>query len=387
MTDAGLTDLPAALLAHDVDRRTFLSYCAGLTATLALPATHTQDIADALAAPDRPPVVWLEFQSCTGDTESLLRAHSPSVGDLVLDQISLDYHETLMAPAGRQAETSLADALERGGHILVIEGSVPLADGGVYCTIAGRTAEQHLTEAAASAAAVINVGTCSAFGGIPAADPNPTGAVAVGDVVSGVPVLNLPGCPVNADTITATVAHYLAFGALPAADDLGRPLFAYGDRIHDTCPRRGYFDAGLFALEWGDEGHRQGWCLYKMGCKGPATFHSCPLVKWNQATSWPIGAGHGCVGCSEPAFWDTMSPFYERLPEVEALGYSATAQTVGLTVAGATAAGFAAHGVGKYVQHRIGVRRDRQAAGAADVAAPGDGEGPAGPPATEEARP
>ncbi len=293
------------LLGAGVDRRAFLSYCAGITVALALPPRFAPRVAEALAKVDRPSLVWLEFQDCAGNTESFLRSRNPSVAELVLGMLSIDYQETIMAAAGQDAEAALDSTVAKGGHLVVVEGSVPTGDGGVYCTI--------------------------------------------GD---------LPGCPVNADNLTATLAHYLTFGELPAADDLGRPLFAYGERIHDACPRRGHFDAGQFALEWGDEGHRKGWCLYKLGCKGPSTSHNCPSVQWNGSTNWPIGAGHPCVGCSEPFFWDTMTPFYGRLPKLPGLGVETSAERVGLTIVAATAAGFGAHGVGKAIQHRVARSRD-----------------------------
>jgi hydrogenase small subunit len=150
--------------------------------------------------------------------------------------------------------------------------------------------------------------------------------------------------------ITATAVHFLTFGALPATDQEGRPLFAYGARIHDNCERRAHFDAGQFVQEWGDEAHRKGWCLYKMGCKGPATFHNCPVVRWNEGTSWPVGAGHGCIGCSERHFWDEMTPFYRRLPTVPGFGVTTTADKIGAWIVGGTAAAFAAHGVASAIR-------------------------------------
>jgi hydrogenase small subunit len=345
------------LASSGVTRRSFLAFCASVTATLALPAVFSERVAEALQSADKPSVIWLEFQDCAGNTESFLRAHDPGVADLVLDILSVDYHETIMAAAGAQAEAAKEAALKAGGHIVVVEGSVPTADGGVYCTIAGKTALQLLEEAAAGAAAIINVGTCASFGGIPAASPNPTGARGVPDVINNVPIIIMPGCPMNVDNLVGVIAHYLTFGALPASDEQGRPLFAYGQRIHDNCERRAHFDAGQFALEWGDEGHRKGWCLYKLGCKGPSTFHNCPSIQWNEGTSWPIGSGHGCVGCSEADFWDAMSPFYERLPKPPGFGVTTNADRIGLGVVAATAVGFGAHGVAKVIQH--GVTRDR----------------------------
>ncbi|HET9658457.1 MAG TPA: hydrogenase small subunit, partial [Kineosporiaceae bacterium] len=291
-----------------INRRRLLGWAAGVTAALALPPALAPQLVRAVTTSKKPTVLWLEFQNCTGDTESFLRSRSPGVGEIILDLVSLDYHETLMAPAGSRAEKSLTDAIRAGGHILVVEGSVPLADDGVYCVVGGRTAAQQLKDAAKGAAAVICVGTCSAHGGLPAAAPNPTGAVGVSDVVKGVPIINLPGCPVNVDNITATIVHYLTFKELPATDAKGRPLFAYGQKIHDNCPRRGHYEAGHFALRYGDEGHRAGWCLYKLGCKGPWTFHNCPTQQWNGRTQWPIGVGARCIGCSENKFWDLTFP-------------------------------------------------------------------------------
>lgn len=344
--------LPERLERAGIDRRSFLKYCGTLAAVLALPDTYARNIANALQTVKKPSVVWLEFQDCAGNTESFLRSRNPGVADLVLDILSVDYHETIMAAAGHQAEAAKESAIAAGGHFVIVEGSIPRADDGVYCTIAGKTAWQHLEEAAKGAAAVIAVGSCSSYGGLPAASPNPTGAVSASNIVSGVPVINLPGCPANADNITATLVHYLTFGGLPAVDGEGRPLFAYGQRIHDSCERRAHFDAGQFVTTWGDDGHRNGWCLYKMGCKGPATFHNCPAVRWNEGTSWPIGAGHGCNGCSEPGFWDTMTPFYERLPKVSGFGVESSADKIGWWLTGGTATAFAAHGVAKSIQRR-----------------------------------
>jgi hydrogenase small subunit len=275
-----------------------------MTGVLALPRSYASRIESALATPVRLPVVWLEFQDCAGNTEALLRASRPTVSELVLDILSVDYHETIMAAAGNLSEEARDAAFAAGGYLLVVEGSIPTAEDGVYCTIGGRTAMDILKSASVNAVAVVAAGACAAFGGLPAANPNPTGAKAIMELVTDKPVLNLPGCPLNPVNLTAVVVHYLTFGELPAMDDLHRPLFAYGSRIHDNCPRRGHFDAGEFVVAWGDEGHRKGWCLYKMGCKGPVTFHNCPAVEYNDGTSWPIKAGHGCIACSEPEFWD-----------------------------------------------------------------------------------
>lgn len=333
--------------ARGISRRSFLKFCSAMTATLALPVTMLGRVAEAIEADNRPPVIWIEFQGCTGDSEAFLRANQPTAADIILDYLSIDYHETIMAAAGQQAEAAKHNTIKQygGKYIAIVEGSIPTGAGGAYCTIAGRSALDIAREVCGNAAATIAVGSCSSFGGIPAAAPNPTGAVSVSEAVPGATVMNMPGCPLNATNLTAAIVHFLTFDKLPATDQFGRPKFAYGKRIHDNCERRGHFDAGQYAEAFGDAGHRQGWCLYKLGCKGPETFHNCPTVRYNESLSWPVQAGHGCIGCSEPQFWDTMSPFYRRLSQVPGFGIEATADKIGLGLAAATTAGFAAHGL------------------------------------------
>lgn len=293
-----------AEIEQGLSRRDFLKFCTMMAGVLALPNSLSKNIFEALDAPARTPVIWLEFQDCAGCTEAFLRASRPTAAEIVLDILSVDYHETIMAASGHLAEEAKAQTIETGGYLLIVEGSIPTAENGIYCCIGGRTALDILEEAASNALAVIAVGSCATFGGVPKAAPNPTGAVSVMDLVTDKPVLNLSGCPYNPVNLTATVVHFLTFGDLPRMDELHRPLFAHGARIHDNCERRGHFDAGEFVKQWGDEGHRLGWCLYEMGCKGPITFHNCPAVRYNDGASWPIGSGHGCIGCSEPDFWE-----------------------------------------------------------------------------------
>jgi hydrogenase small subunit len=345
-------DLVGSLQQRGISRREFLKFCTVMTAALALPVDEVSRVVAALESARRPPVIWLEFQDCAGCTEALLRAPRPTVAEIVLDVLSVNYHETIMAAAGQQAEEAKRATIEAGDYLLLVEGSISTKDNGVYCTIGGRTAMDHLEEAARNAVAAIAVGSCACFGNIPAANPNPTGAVGVRDLVRHIPVMNLAGCPVNAVNLTAAIVHYLTFGSLPQLDDLGRPLFAYGMRIHDHCTRRPHFDAGQFVEQWGDEGHRVGWCLYKMGCKGPQTYHNCPTVRYNETVSWPVGAGHGCIGCSEPRFWDTMTPFYRRLPEVPGFAVETTVDRIGLGLTAAAAVGVAAHAIGSALRKK-----------------------------------
>jgi hydrogenase small subunit len=330
-----------------IDRRDFLAFCAEMTAILGLSASVAPKMAKALQAVRRPSVVWLSLQECTGCTESVLRTAEPTIGDLVLDLVSLDFQENLMAAAGDAAERALHQAMEdnHGSYVLVVTGSVPLEEDGIYTTIAGRTAKEILEEAAEGAAAVIAVGACAHWGNIQASRPNPTGAVGVHEIVRGKPVVNIAGCPPIGDVVTGTIVHYLTFNRLPALDPQGRPMFAYGARIHDQCPRRANFDAGQFFESFDDENARRGWCLYRVGCKGPATFSPCPIFQWNTRTSWPIGAGHPCLSCTEPRFWDTMTPFYDRLPDVVGFGVERSVDTLGAALAIGATAGVAAHAI------------------------------------------
>ncbi len=357
-----------------VSRRDFLAFCGEIGMILGIGTLLTPKVAGALAQQTRPSVIWIQLQECTGCVESVLRTAEPTIGDLVLDMISLDYNHTLMAGAGHAVEAAYHEAREQnlGQYLLVVTGSVPLAEGGIYTMIGGRTAREVLEEAADGAAAVIAVGACAHFGSVQAARPNPTGAVGVDRIVTDKPVVNIAGCPPIGDTVTATIAHYLTFGRVPDLDADGRPLFAYGKRIHDQCPRRAHFDAGQYVEEFDDDGARRGWCLYGVGCKGPACFSPCPIFQWNTRTSWPIGAGHPCIGCTERNFWDTMSPFYERLPSVAGFGVERTVDTIGLALAVGATAGVAAHAVATGI-HRTRQRRRAALPIASPAAAPSEG--------------
>jgi hydrogenase small subunit len=315
-------------------------------------------VANALESLKRPTVIWLQLQECTGCVESVLRTADPTIGDLVLDVVSLDYQHTLMAAAGAAAEAARKKSMEanRGKYLLVVTGSIPTKDHGIYTTIGGRTAREVLEEAASGATAIIAVGACAHWGSVQAARPNPTGAVGVRDIIKNKPIVNIAGCPPIGDTVTATVVHFLTFGRLPDVDREGRPLFAYGERIHDQCNRRAHFDAGQFVQSFDDEAARKGWCLYEVGCKGPATFSPCPIFLWNDHTSWPIGAGHPCIGCTEPGFWDSMTPFYGRLPDVGGFGVERRVDTIGASLALGAAAGVVAH-ASMTVLHQIKTRR------------------------------
>lgn len=304
--------------------------------------TIRSQIQKAMETKPRLPVIWLEFQDCAGCSEALTRSVSPTLGDLVLNTLTIEYHETLSAAAGFQAEQAKLDAMKKyaGQYILVVEGSIPVADNGIYCTVGGRTALDILREAAAGAAAIIATGNCAAFGGLPRAKPNLTDARGVWEIIKDKAVVNIPGCPAIPEATTGTIAHFVLFGSLPELDNLNRPKPFYGVTVHDRCLRRPFYEAGKFALSYDDEGARNGWCLYKLGCKGPTTYNACASIKWDQGLSFPVQSGHPCLGCSEPNFWDGGG-FYQ--------GQSAPLEKPATTAVITAAAVGAAAGVGATV--------------------------------------
>jgi hydrogenase small subunit len=364
-----------ALLRRGVSRRRFLQFCTAMAGALAMPLAYGPRIAKALESAPKPVLVWLEFQDCAGNTESMLRSSHPDVAEVVLETLSWEYHETIMAGAGQQAEAVLERVRteHKGEYIVVVEGAIPTADDGVYCTIGGKTALQIAREVCSDAALVIAAGACAWDGGFVA--QGPTGAVGIGAAVGGLNLVNLGGCPMNSVNTAATLVHYLTFKEAPPLDEYKRPLFAYGHLIHDQCERRAHFDAGRYVEAWGDEGHRKGWCLYKMGCKGPQTEYNCPTVRWNDGTSWPVKAGHGCIGCAGPTFWNEMSPFYERLPDVNLVAADVDAGTLGIALVGGVAAATAAH-AGVVIARNAAKRRTQaaEAPGAGAAAVPEDAD-------------
>jgi hydrogenase small subunit len=300
----------------------------------------------ALESKPRLPVVWFHFQECTCCSESFIRSSHPIVADIVLDKISLDYTETLQAAAGFQAEEALHETMKKfhGQYIMTVEGSVPTKDGGIYCTIGGRTALDIVKEAAEGAKAIIAWGSCASNGCVQSSNPNPTGATPIHEIIHDKPIIKVPGCPPIAEVMAGVIVHVLTFDRIPELDGMGRPKAFYSKRVHDSCYRRPYYDAGLFVETFDDDYAKKGYCLYKMGCRGPVTYNSCGIIKWNNGVSYPIQSGHGCIGCSEAHFWDN-GPFYQHLPSFPGFGIEVTADKIGMFVGGATLVGVAAHAI------------------------------------------
>jgi len=235
-------------------------------------------------------------------------------------QLNLMFHATIMAGQGEPVIEVLKDTEKnrKGGYILVVEGAIPTAEGGVYGSIGERsgkhlTVQQSVEELGKNAMLAIALGTCAAYGGIPAAKPNPTACKPVMTVFDekGIetPVVNIPGCPTHPDWFIGTVSVILFSGAQALdLDQLGRPRLFFGQLIHENCPRRADFDKGKFAQKLGEPG-----CLYKLGCKGHYTYADCPVRQWNNGVSWCVKAGSPCLGCVEPEFPDGTSPMYEKI--------------------------------------------------------------------------
>ncbi len=340
----------AALLGHS--RRDFLKFCSWLAAAAGLESSQVGQVVHALDTKPRLPVVWFHFQECTCCSESFIRSSHPIVSDVILDKISLDYSETLQAAAGHQAHAALRDTMTKyhGQYLMLVEGSIPTEDE-AFCCIGGKSALSIVKEAAEGAKAIIAWGNCASSGCVQAAKPNPTGANAVHQVIKGKPIINVQGCPPIAEVMAGVIVHLLTFETIPQLDGLGRPKAFYSRRVHDTCYRRPNYDAGLFVESWDDENAKKGYCLYKMGCKGPNTYNACGVMRWNNGVSFPIQSGHPCIGCSEANFWDN-GPFYQHLASFPGFGIEGTADKIGVALGVGTAVGIAAHAITTNIRKR-----------------------------------
>ncbi|MDH4189725.1 MAG: hydrogenase small subunit [Betaproteobacteria bacterium] len=335
-----------------ITRRSFLKYCSLTAASLGLAPSLAPTIAQALETKPRLPVIWIEGLECTCCSESFIRSAHPLAKDAILSLLSLDYHMTLSAAAGEQLRANAHETIakHKGNYILAVEGNPPLNEDGMYCIYYGKPFVETLKEYAKDAKAVIAWGSCASWGCVQAAKPNPTRAVPIDKVITDKPIIKVPGCPPIAEVMSAVVTYVLTFDRLPELDRQGRPKMFYGQRIHDKCYRRPHFDAGQFVEKWDDEGARLGYCLYKMGCKGPTTYNACSTVRWNDGVSFPIGSGHGCIGCSEDGFWDKGS-FYDRLTNIQQFGIEANADRIGLAAAAVVGAGVIAHAAASAIGH------------------------------------
>ncbi|MDR3686828.1 MAG: hydrogenase small subunit [Coriobacteriia bacterium] len=364
---------------HGVSRRDFLKFCGTVAAMLGLSELAVPQIAaavEAAAASKLAPAVWLDGGLCTGCTESTAQSENPDVAQIVLDILSMNYMETIMYATGDSAEEALRQTIDAssGKFIMVYEGAVMTGFDGNALRVAGKTGLDQIKEVAPKAAAIIAVGSCAVDGGWVRAYPNPGGAMGIGEYLAqeGIktPVINLPTCPVNPVWLVAMVIDVLLLGGLDdqgkvtqalvdKLDEFGRPKLIFGQTIHDNCPRRGHFENGEFVYQFGSEEEAKGYCLYAMGCKGPQTYTNCPIVRWNNKTSWCVNSGSPCIGCGGFNWVDENAPFLSRMRKV-GLGHVGASDggwspaTIGAVAGGVVVGALVVHGVGMGLAGRIG---------------------------------
>lgn len=250
--------------------------------------------------------IWLEAAGCSGNIISILNAENPDVIYMLRQMINLTYNNSIMAKEGEQAFEEFMNTLETE-FILLVDGAISLKNNGNYNVISKFKGKQitgldAVKMAGAKAKYVLAVGTCASFGGISAGKPNPSESVSVSKVLNR-EVINLPGCPCNPAWLIGTLAHIITVGK-PRLDSFNRPILFYGITIHDNCPRRSFFDKGIFAKKLGEKT-----CMFKLGCRGPVTRTDCPTRQWNGHVNWPIGDNSPCIGCANESFPDGMEPF------------------------------------------------------------------------------
>lgn len=250
------------------------------------------------------PVIWINAQDCTGCSETFTRGMDINISHFIFDVISLEYMDILSytRPLNLGEEN-------KGKYVLVVEGSLSLDF--EYCFIGGKNVTDEVIELAEHAKHIVAVGSCSSWGGIPAAKPNPTCAVALNEILPEREIIRVPGCPPLPEAIYGTLLYLWLEDTTPPLTKKGTPEFFYDKTVHDTCHRRPYFDQKLFAESFDDP---NGYCLLKLGCKGPTAFNGCETIKWNGGLGSPITSGNVCIGCSEKDFWDKYKTPVARKP-------------------------------------------------------------------------
>jgi hydrogenase small subunit len=352
------------LTAKGVTRRQFLKYAGATAAMLGLSEAMVPELARALEnlMAGKPPVIWIQGLNCTGCSISFLNTNYPMVAELVLDVLSVRYHPNVMAGTGYVAMQAIEDTVKEmsGKYVLIVEGPIP--ENEEFCTFGvkketksfegfqrplDKPAMEWMKELVPGAAAVISMGNCASWGGIPKANASVTKATPVPEVVAMIdkakPVINIGGCPPHPDWLIGTVTEYLVTKKVPPLDKYNRPTAYFGKLIHENCERRASFDAGLFLEDWNDVNPDFNLCMFKMGCKGPVTYADCPTRRWNSKVNWCVGNNAPCHGCAEPAFYQDLAPLYEPLPNVNFEGITTVTDNLGWVAAGATAVGVGGH--------------------------------------------
>ncbi len=299
----------------NITRRKFLAYSAKLAALMGIATSGIPPIAESLEelSVENPPVLWLQGLSCSGCSVSLLNSEEPGPAQLLIRHISLLFHSALSAATGDVGMAIVNQSIEKRGYILVVEGSMPVGMPEA-CVMGHKPITELVRRAAKNAKAVVALGTCASFGGIPGAENNPTGAISVPDFLKkqGVllPMIRLPGCPANPDWLVGTLVHVLKFG-LPSLDDQNRPKMFYSKLIHEQCPRFADYERKKYAKHFSDSG-----CLFKLGCLGPNTNADCTIRDWNSGANSCIHSGAPCIGCASEDFArKALVPFYRKVEQ------------------------------------------------------------------------
>ncbi|MFO7760997.1 MAG: hydrogenase small subunit [Thermodesulfobacteriota bacterium] len=294
-----------------LNRRQFLKMAATLSAAFGF-TNFPQPVAAGLKKidPDKiPKLLYLQGQSCSGCSVSLLQSSSPSAAVMITDFSKLLFHADLSAISGPRAIRLIDDCVagKAGEYFLALEGAIPDSMPEA-CVIGDKTLHNYLEEAAETMSGAVAVGTCASFGGIPAAEGNPTGAVGLPEFYGKRNIdkflVTIPGCSVHPDWVWHTITHLVKVG-LPSLNENKSPDLFFNKTVHERCTRYQYFQEEIFASKPSDEG-----CLFKLGCQGPVTLADCPSRWWNGQT-WCVDAGAPCIGCASPDFARKKNfPFY-----------------------------------------------------------------------------
>lgn len=291
------------------------------------------------------PVIMIEAGTCTGDSISLENTWTPTISDILYNITDWRYDPLMMQTYGDQAHQVLLDTYNQktNEYVLIVQGAMLRAEGGTYNHIAmedGKmiTGIELVRRLGLKAKHVVAVGHCASYGGPVAGHPNPTQAAGVQNILPEKRVINVSGCPAHPDWITGTLLHLALYGE-PELEKFGRPKMFYQETVHNRCPRRRYYDQGIFASNIGQKE-----CLYRVGCKGPVTYADCPIRRWNDHYNWPIGCNSPCIGCTEPGYPDLMEPFTSHAPDIPFPGGSrASTDQIGLGVMGLASLGIGTH--------------------------------------------
>ena len=319
----------------EISRRAFTKLCGGAVvlgaAAYAVPSWADIDKKALYVSLKNTNVIWLQASGCSGCSVSTLNyyniANKTDIGGVVLgDAYELDgnfvnfrFQPTLMAGQGYVAMQALKEAAQKP-FVLIVEGGISVQDEGFYAEVGmdesdthGITILEHMKNLAPKATAILAVGSCATWGGVPAGKPNPTGIQSVSDFLKKnkieTPLVNIPGCPTHPDWVLLTVATILTKGLDKLeTDKLKRPKMFFHRTCHEQCPRRGQFNGAKFATHLSDpEG-----CLYLLGCRAPEAHGDCPSRLWNNKGRWCVDCGAPSIACTEPSFPDN-GPLYLKM--------------------------------------------------------------------------